>query len=275
MRRAVPIVRLGGPLVAPQGLSTAEAVAQRAIYGRNDIVEAPRRPWRDLVRETATDPMIWFLVGTGSALRRAREPRRGRHAVRGPRARCSAWTPSCTGAPRPRPKGCAAGSPSRPPSCGTARLGSVPAAEPSCPATSRSSPPARRSPPTASSWRAQDLQADESSLTGEAYPVSQAAARRACRRVRGAASWRSDIWGFAGTRLLTGQARLRVVFTGGETLYGRDRALGRPRRARRARLCRRAVAGLVATLVAAAALALPHPRLRPPRARATGGSTRC
>jgi Ca2+-transporting ATPase len=27
-------------------------------------------------------------------------------------------------------------------------------------------------------------------------------------------------WGFAGTRLLTGAARLRVVFTGGETLYG-------------------------------------------------------
>jgi Ca2+-transporting ATPase len=27
-------------------------------------------------------------------------------------------------------------------------------------------------------------------------------------------------WGFAGTRLLTGDARLRVVFTGSETLYG-------------------------------------------------------
>jgi Ca2+-transporting ATPase len=27
-------------------------------------------------------------------------------------------------------------------------------------------------------------------------------------------------WGFAGTRLLTGAARLRIVFTGGETLYG-------------------------------------------------------
>ena len=64
-----------------------------------------------------------------------------------------------------------------------------------------------------------DLQADESSLTGEAYPV----AKRPCPDLpSGSAEPLVDAshWGFAGTRLLTGRAVLRVAFTGGETLYG-------------------------------------------------------
>ena len=66
MRRAVPIPRLGGPLVAPQGLSVAEASERRQRFGRNDIVEVVRRPWRDLLRDTVKDPMIWFLAGTAT-----------------------------------------------------------------------------------------------------------------------------------------------------------------------------------------------------------------
>jgi Ca2+-transporting ATPase len=63
------------------------------------------------------------------------------------------------------------------------------------------------------------MQVDESSLTGEAWPVGKrplpaVPAREAEPMVDGAH------WGLAGTRLLTGAAQLRVVFTGGETLYG-------------------------------------------------------
>ena len=64
-----------------------------------------------------------------------------------------------------------------------------------------------------------DLQADESSLTGEAYPV----AKRPCPEPPGGGAEPlvdASHWGFAGTRLLTGRAVVRVAFTGGETLYG-------------------------------------------------------
>ncbi len=72
----------------------------------------------------------------------------------------------------------------------------------------------------------EDLQVDESALTGEAYPV-----RKRPLPAAGVASPAHDRpgpkrpldahhWAHAGTRLLTGRAALRVVKTGGETLYG-------------------------------------------------------
>lgn len=64
-----------------------------------------------------------------------------------------------------------------------------------------------------------ELQADELTLTGEAYPVP----KRPCRSLSGPGDEplvEALHWGFAGTRLLTGQALVRIVFTGAETLYG-------------------------------------------------------
>lgn len=63
------------------------------------------------------------------------------------------------------------------------------------------------------------LQTEESALTGEAYPVEKhplplALVRAADPLVE------EQHWGFAGTRLLTGSGRLRVIFTGKETQYG-------------------------------------------------------
>src|SRR6185503_14905748 len=63
MRKAVPVDRLHGPLGAHGGMSSAEATERRRRYGPNDIVESARRPWRDLLRDTVKDPMIWFLGG--------------------------------------------------------------------------------------------------------------------------------------------------------------------------------------------------------------------
>jgi Ca2+-transporting ATPase len=62
------------------------------------------------------------------------------------------------------------------------------------------------------------LLADESLLTGEAYAV----AKRPLATLGAGDEPLVDgaHWAFAGTRLLTGPARLRVVFTGGDTLYG-------------------------------------------------------
>ncbi|MGZ8997814.1 MAG: HAD-IC family P-type ATPase, partial [Allosphingosinicella sp.] len=57
------------------------------------------------------------------------------------------------------------------------------------------------------------LQADESSLTGEAFPV----AKHPCS---GPAAPPEEAWSFAGTRLLTGEAQVRILLVGGDTLYG-------------------------------------------------------
>ena len=57
------------------------------------------------------------------------------------------------------------------------------------------------------------LQAEESSLTGEAFPVAKHAHS-------GGASPPEDAWSFAGTRLLTGTANQRILLVGSDTLYG-------------------------------------------------------
>ncbi|MDT9599291.1 cation-translocating P-type ATPase [Sphingosinicella rhizophila] len=57
------------------------------------------------------------------------------------------------------------------------------------------------------------LQAEESSLTGEAFPVAKSAYSRRAPPPEAA-------WVFAGTRLLTGTAHVRILLVGGDTLYG-------------------------------------------------------
>ncbi|WP_417568104.1 cation-translocating P-type ATPase [Marinobacter sp.] len=63
------------------------------------------------------------------------------------------------------------------------------------------------------------VQVDESALTGEAYPVRKSALMRDPVTL-GERAIDGSFWGFAGTRLLSGKAQLRVVFTGPGTLYG-------------------------------------------------------
>ncbi len=55
--------------------------------------------------------------------------------------------------------------------------------------------------------------------TGEAYPVPKRTLGE-LPRASGDPLVEEEHWVFAGTRLLTGEARVRVVYTGGETLYG-------------------------------------------------------
>lgn len=64
-----------------------------------------------------------------------------------------------------------------------------------------------------------NLQADESALTGEAMPVRKRSFAMTPNMGR-EATVDGEFWGAAGTRLLTGEARIRTIFTGSETLYG-------------------------------------------------------
>lgn len=217
MRRAFPIDRLHGPLDEEHGLGGAEAGERRARYGRNDIIEVARRPWRDLLRDTVKDPMIWFLAGTATlyaslgqrvealTLLAALVPLVGMDAFLHRRTQASTeglssrLATTATAVREGHPVLVPAGD------LVPGDLVIVMAGEPF--------------PADGIVVGGSEMQVDEAALTGEAYPV----AKKPLRRVpTGSPEPVADgvHWGFAGTRLLTGTARLRVVFTGGETLYG-------------------------------------------------------
>src|SRR5262249_51549886 len=63
--RSLPLARLQQLFPFDRSLSSAEIPARRNQYGRNDIVEIPGKPWLELARDTAKDPMLWFFLGTG------------------------------------------------------------------------------------------------------------------------------------------------------------------------------------------------------------------
>lgn len=248
MRKALPLARLPFAPQADRGLGTAEASAQRAAYGGNDIVEAPRRFFRDLLHDTATDPMIWFLVGTGglyAALGNHTEAVtlfvallplvgldvflhwRTQASTHGLRSRLAVTATIVRD--------------------GAAR--EVPATE-VVPGDLALVAPGETFPADGVLVGGANLQTDESSLTGEAYPVSKRLLD-ALPAGEPTPLVEDEAWGMAGTRLLTGEARLRVVFTGAETLYGQI-VLSAASGSRGLTPLQRAVADLVATLVTAA-----------------------
>ena len=101
-----------------------------------------------------------------------------------------------------------------------------------------------------------ELQADESALSGEAYPVRKRPfddAETLDSSDGRARAVDTEHWGHAGTRLLTGTATLRVLLTGGETLYGEIVRSARSG-TRAPTPLQRAVGSLVRVLLAAAAV---------------------
>jgi Ca2+-transporting ATPase len=64
MSRPVPDDRLKDLWRDARGLTDEDVRARRAAYGENQILEPRRGRWIGLVAVTATDPMMWFLLGT-------------------------------------------------------------------------------------------------------------------------------------------------------------------------------------------------------------------
>jgi P-type Ca2+ transporter type 2C len=217
VRRGLPLERLDGLALAGRGLASEEARARRARYGSNDIVEAARRPWWDLLRDTARDPMIWFLGGTGAL-----------YAALGDRAEAVTLLASLVPLVgmdaflHRRTQASTEGLSSR--LAVTARVvrdgvSVAVAATDLVPGDLVLVGAGEPFPADGIVTGGEQVQVDESSLTGEAYPVWK---RTLADRPDGSAEPVVDgaHWAFAGTRLLTGAAQVRVVFTGGETLYG-------------------------------------------------------
>jgi Ca2+-transporting ATPase len=203
-----------------QGLDAGEVLVQRSRFGANDIVEVVGNPAWEILRDTLRDPMIWFLVGIGAVFLAVGEtsdavvlllaiiPLLIMDAVLHRRTQVSTAT--------------LRGQLSS--SCRVIRAG-VEATLPSrelVPGDLVVLGPGDDLPADGIFESTDELQVDESTLTGESLPISKHPWKA------DAVAWRSgaehslslDVLGQAGTRVLSGTGHLRVLFTGAATAYG-------------------------------------------------------
>ena len=214
--RIFPLARIAG-LSHDQGLTTPEAAARRARHGANDVVEVARHPWWTLAGDTARDPMLWFLVTTSALYAGIGETMEAATLAAAivPLAAMDAYLHRRTSAST-------AGLRSR--LAARARVvrdgGEVElAASEVVPGDLVIVAPGEFVPADGVIVACEEVQVDESTLTGESVPVRKRAL-----------PWPPtsgdeprvafEHWSFAGTRVLAGRARLRVAYTGAETLYG-------------------------------------------------------
>lgn len=245
MKRIIPCERLKSLPDGLTGLNSESVLQLRRQYGTNVIVETPGSGWPELLRDTLRDPMLWFLLGTsviffltGSrtealVLLVAMVPFLGMDAYlhRRTQASTSSLADRLATQVIAFRQGTKIEVDARDLVPGD--LVEVSSGEPF--------------PADGLLVAVELLQVDESALTGEAFPVRKVAVTPSLPADKDMAF--DDLsWGFAGTRVLAGNAWLRVVFTGRETLYGeivRTALVGRHERTP----LQRAVARLVGTLL--------------------------
>lgn len=210
-----PVDRVPRGLADGEGLNETQVAAARQRHGFNDVVPQAAAGWRVVARDTARDPMLWFLLLTAALFILLRQPRDALTLVVAivPLVGMDAWL-------HRRTLASTAGLASRVGSSAhTLRDGTwteVPARE-LVPGDLVEVRPGSYFPADGLLVAGSGLQCDESSLTGESLPVSKAALPIA-HEIAGRIA--DHHWATAGTRLLTGTARLRVVWTGAETRYG-------------------------------------------------------
>lgn len=214
INRDLPADVIAAGLQDPGGLSAGEVADRRARYGSNDILAPAPSPWRQLLADTARDPMIWFLAVMGLlyaiigayrdalVLAAALLPLVGLDAYLHHRTQASTLGLA---------RRLAA-------TCRVTRDGvhAEIAARDLVPGDLVRLAPGDFVPADAVIVGGSEIQADESSVTGESFPARKAplAANQAVPVTTG------ENWLLAGTRLLAGSAEARVVHTGAGTLYG-------------------------------------------------------
>ncbi len=243
MHVRVPVERLQGLLGTEAGLSGAEADERRQRHGRNDIVEAAPPTWWMLARDTLRDPMLWFLVGTAALfawlgdrteaviLLFALLPLLGMDAYLHRRTQASTQGLASRLATSAR-------------ALRDGRWVALPAHE-LVPGDLVELHAGEAVPADGLVQSCEQLLLDESMLSGESLPVAKQPF------VAGAAADPSRHWMAAGTRLLGGTARVRIAYTGGDTVYGQIVRLAVQGSHARTPL-QLAIARLVATLLVAA-----------------------
>jgi Ca2+-transporting ATPase len=63
VRHTVSPERVADLQNSESGLNTAQVEERRKHFGTNTIMESTTANWLDVLRDSARDPMIWFLVG--------------------------------------------------------------------------------------------------------------------------------------------------------------------------------------------------------------------
>ena len=211
------MARIDGLKDADQGLSKTEVAERLEKYGRNMIVEASSSGWNEILYRTIKDPMTWFLVGAAllyvwlgnyteaAILAAALLPIMGMDSYLHHRTQASTEGLSS----RLASQACA---------LRDGIISTIPAEE---------IVPGDIVVVTAGSYfpadgvilAGENLQADESTLTGEALPVRKSIFTGILHGVDEVPVENAYL-GMAGTRLLTGEARVLITGTGADTLYG-------------------------------------------------------
>lgn len=214
-QRRIPLDQLPPSASGDAGLTAGEVEAQRRL-GFNDIVAQAGGGWWVVARDTARDPMLWFLLLTAGlfgllgqvaealTLLAAMVPLLGMDAYlhRRTSASSAGLASRLASSARVLRDGRWRDLPSRELVPGD--LVEVAAGE--------------YFPADGLLVSGSGLQVDESTLTGESLPVPKRILAPAASPLPASAS--EAHWGTAGTRLLTGKARLRIACIGAQTRYG-------------------------------------------------------
>ncbi|SFJ00497.1 cation-transporting P-type ATPase [Nitrosomonas sp. Nm34] len=216
MLRTVPIGRFDDILNSKRGLTQKEVDARLKQYGRNNIVEVPTSSRWALLLDTAKDPMLWFLLGMATLfiflgdkveaaiLFVAAIPLIGMDLYLHRRTQASTEGLSSRLAVQ----------------ANVIRDGEAleMAATELVPGDLVLLSAGENVPADGILIRGESIQVDESALTGEAYPVRKRPLGKLDQLI---APVPVDTvhWIHAGTRLLTGTATVRIVYTGAETIY--------------------------------------------------------
>lgn len=222
MQHTIPLKRIKNSFSSGWNLTKEEVSARRKEYGSNHIVEVHGNRWLEIMRETALDPMIWFLVLVSILfailknynqmiiLLLATIPLIGMDAFLHWRTQASTRSLSsslATYAKVIRNK---------------LEL-SIPAEE-IVPGDLILISAGNYFPADGVILTGNNIQIDESALTGESYPCKKSPVdeKHFAANIQDltTVNLEDKHWGYAGTRVLTGSAMLRAVYTGKETLYG-------------------------------------------------------
>lgn len=212
--RIVPIARV----VDVAGLASAAVAVQRARYGRNDVVERPPHPWWGLAADTARDPMLWFLVVTS-----------GLYALLGDRLEAAtlalAIVPLTLMDVYLHRRTAASTAGLRTLVAAQARVWRddrevVLAASELVPGDVVTLAAGALVPADGVLVAGAEVQVDESALTGESFPARKRPVAVWPPAAHADAPVDGSHWLQAGTRVLAGDGRLALVYTGAETLYG-------------------------------------------------------
>lgn len=247
MQHRLPPERLDLISLGSDGLGEAMVAAARLRYGSNDLLGRPVADWRAVASNTARDPMLWFLLGTALlfALLGDRLEAIVLAVALLPILGMDAWLHWRTQAST---AGLANRISAEARVLRDGRLQQVPALA-IVPGDLLELHASEHAAADGIVVAGEGIQIDESALTGESMP-----ARKYPAPAHDSADGIEHVhWVAAGTRVLTGRARMRVVFTGADTLYGGIVRLTQSSGAERTPL-QRSLDGLVARLLGVAVL---------------------